>query len=243
MSPEIDNPPEPSLPLGSASHKKSYGFEDGQPLTPDLALAMVKDLDLPSEFIEQISRDNSVMKSRKVRLGLAAHPHVPRRIALRLIRELYTFDLMQFSLMIAVAGDLKRIADEILVARLASIPLGERISLARRSSSRVAAALLLDKELRVWQTALQNPRLSESAIVKALLRRSASSAFVHAICHHAKWSLRPEIRYALLKSEHLPLARALEFVRRIPPAELRDILHASRLPGNIKGYLREKLLP
>ena len=67
------------------------------------------------------------MKSRKVRLTLAAHPRAPRRIALRLIRELYNFDLMQFSLMPAVAADLKRLADELLVSRLASIALGERI--------------------------------------------------------------------------------------------------------------------
>ena len=64
------------------------------------------------------------MKSRKVRLALAAHPRTPRRIALRLIRELYTFDLMQFSLIPAVAADLKRVADELLVARLASITSG-----------------------------------------------------------------------------------------------------------------------
>ena len=117
-------------------------------LTADLALAAVKDRDLPSEVIEQISRNAAVMKSRKVRMALAAHPRAPRRIALRLIRELYTFDLMQFSLIPAVAADLKRVADEMLVARLASITLGERIALARRSSAMVAAALLLDKESR-----------------------------------------------------------------------------------------------
>ena len=145
-------------------------------LTADLALAVVKNRDLSSDVIEQISRNAAVMKSRKVRVALAAHPRAPRRIALRLIRELYTFDLMQFSLIPAVAADLKRVADEQLVARLASITLGERIALARRSSAMVVAALLLDREARVWQTALENPRLSESAIVKALLRPTATPA-------------------------------------------------------------------
>ncbi len=181
------------------------------------------------------------MKSRKVRLALAAHPRAPRRIALRLIRELYTFDLMQFSQMPAVAADLKRVADELLVSRLASITLGERISLARRSSALVAAALLLDKEPRVWQTALENPRLTESAVVKALLRPAATPAFVEALCQHAKWSVRPEIRVALLRNAHTPLARALEFARRFPPAQLRDILHASRLPEKIKAHLLKNL--
>jgi hypothetical protein len=210
-------------------------------LTADLALAILKDRDRATEVIEQISRNTAVMKSRKVRVALAAHPRAPRRVALRLIRELYTFDLMLFALFPAVAADLKRVADELLVARLASITLGERISLARRSSTMVVAALLLDKEARVWQTALENPRLSESALVKALLRPGATPAFVTAVCHHAKWSVRPEVRCALLRNESVPLARALEFARRIPPGQLRDILHASRLPEKSKNYLREQL--
>ncbi len=224
---------------GSAAAPLEASSTADDALTADLALAAIKDRGLSSDIIEQISRNAAVMKSRKVRVALAAHPRTPRRIALRLIRELYTFDLMQFALIPAVAADLKRVADELLVARLASITLGERIALARRSSAMVASALLLDKESRVWQTALENPRLSESGIVRALLRPTATHAFVKAVCHHAKWSLRPEIRMALLRNEYTPLARALEFARRLPPAQLRDILHASRLPEKIKSYLRK----
>jgi hypothetical protein len=210
-------------------------------LTEDLALALLKRGDLLAEDIEQIGKNAAVMQSRKVRLALAAHPRAPRRIALRLIRELYTFDLMKFALLPAVAADLRRTADELLVARVASITLGERISLARRSSTLVAAALLFDKEKRVWQTALENPRLTETAVVKALQRSNALPPFVEAICRHAKWSVRPEIRMALLRNEHTPLARALEFARRLAPAQLRDVLHASRLPEKIKAYLHQEL--
>jgi hypothetical protein len=209
-------------------------------LTEDIVLSLLKDYNLPAEQIEQIFRNAAAMKSRKVRLALAAHPRAPRRLVLRLIRELYTFDLMQFALIPNAAADLKRVADELLVSRLASVTLGERISLARRSSNLVAAALLLDKESRVWQTALENPRLTEAAVVKALQRPGASPPFVEAVCHHSKWSLRYEVRVALLRNRHTPLARALEFARRLPPAQLRDILHASRLPEKIKDYLRKE---
>jgi len=211
------------------------------PLTEDRALAQLKNRDLAGEEMEHIARNSAAMTSRKVRLALAAHPQAPRRLVLRLIRELYTFDLMQFALLPAVAADLKRVAEELLVARLASVSLGERISLARRCSGMVAAALLLDKESRVWQTALENPRLTEAAIVKALHRPGATSGFVEAVCHHAKWSLRHEIRLALLRNPHTPLARALEFARRLPPPVLRDVLHASRLPERVKVYLRKDL--
>jgi len=210
-------------------------------LTEDLILAQLKNRDLSAEEIEQISTNAAATKSRKVRLALTAHPQTPRPLALRLIRELYTFDLMQFALLPAAAADLKRIADDLLVSRLASVSLGQRVSLARRCSGSVAAALLLDKESRVWQTALENSRLAEAAIVKALQRPGATPGFVDAVCHHAKWSPRPEVRIALLRNPHTPLARALEFARRLPPPVLRDVLHASRLPEKIKGHLRKDL--
>ena len=205
-----------------------------------MALARLQDPDLSSEAIERISRDAGAMKSRKVRFAVASHRHTPRRIALRIIRELYTFELMQFALTPAAAADLKRVADELLLSRLASITLGERISLARRSSTLVAGALMLDKEPRVWQPALENARLTEAAVVKALQRTSATPAFVEAVSHHPKWSVRNEIQVALLRNAHTPAAKAIEFARRIPPRQLRDILHTSRLPEKIKSYLRKE---
>jgi hypothetical protein len=214
---------------------------DNSILTEDLALARLKSTELSAEDIEQLSKNGAAMKSRKVRLAVACHSRTPRRIVLRLIRELYTFDLMKFSLTSTAAADLKRIADDLLVARLASITLGERISLARRSSATVAAALLADKESSVWRTALENPRITEAALVKALQRPQATAAFVEAVCHHAKWSVRPEIRLALLRNAHTPLARAIDFARHLPPTQLRDVLLASKLPEKIKGYLRKEL--
>ena len=230
---------------GSRAETTSYEVENPEcrpSLTEDLALAQLADRDLSSDAVEQISRTSAAMKSRKVRLAVASHPRAPRRIALRLIRELYTFELMRFALVPTAAADLRRVADELLLSRLTSISLGERIALARRSSELVAGALLLDKENPVWQAALDNARLTESAVVKALQRGSATVALVGAVCHHAKWSLRPDIRVALLRNQHTPLAKALDFARRLPPAQLRDILHASRLPEKIKSYLRKDLL-
>jgi hypothetical protein len=147
---------------------------------------------------------------------------------------------MRFALLPAVAADIKHAADDLLVSRLASVTLGERISLARRASGIVAEALLLDKEARVWRTALENPRLAEAAIVKTLLRTNSNAAFVEAICHHTKWSVRPEIRMVLLRNDKTTLARALEFAGSVAPAQLRDILYNSRLPEKIKMCLRKE---
>jgi hypothetical protein len=211
----------------------------GTVASEDGALSRLKNRDLATEGIQEIAQNSGLMKSRKVRMAVASHPHTPRRLALRVIRELFTFELMQFALMPIAAADLRRIADELLLARLPSITLGERISLARRSSELVAGGLLLDKEVAVWRAALENPRLTEAAVVKALRRTIAAPAFVEAVSHHAKWSVRSEIRMALLSNAHTPLARAMEFAQRLRPAQLRDILHSSRLPEKIKHCLKQ----
>jgi hypothetical protein len=227
------------IPSSSPSPKLE---QPDEPLSGgDLALSQLKDRDLASSAIKAIAQNSELMKLRKVRLAVAAHPRTPRRIALKLIRELYTFDLMQFALMPFAPADLRRVAEELLVGRLPSITLGERISLARRSSETVAAALLADREARVWQTALQNSRLTETGVLKALRRTAATAAFIEAVCHHPKWSGRAEIRVALLRCSHTPLARAIEFAREILVQDLCDILDASRLPERTKVYLRKDM--
>jgi hypothetical protein len=210
-------------------------------LTEDEILALLERRDLLPETIEDVSRNTAARKSRKACVALAAHPHAPRQLALRLIRQFYTFDLMRFSLHPTVAADLKRVAEQHLIARLTSVTLGERLTLARRGSQAVAAALLLDKESPLSRTALENPRLTEGAVIKALMRPNSPAAFVELVCHHPKWSVRREIRLALLRSPYTPFARALEFASTLPPPLLRDILHTSRLPEKIKVYLRNNL--
>lgn len=209
-------------------------------LTEDLALSLLKRADLPPEVLEQLSKNGSVLKLRKVKVALASHPHAPRHVSVPLARQFYTFDLMKVALSPTVPADVKVAADDTLIARLKTVTLGERLSLARLASGRIAGALLLDAEARIMQTALENARLTETFVIQAVLRPEASPALAQAVSQHAKWSFRREIRIALLRTQHLSLARALEFSRGIPPPLLREVLHSSRLPARVKEQvLRE----
>ena len=182
-----------------------------------------------------------MVKSRKAKLAIVAHAKTPRYVSLALIRQLFTFDLMKVALLPIVPGDVKRAAEEALINRLETISSGEKLSLARRASGRVAGQLLLDPDPRVIHTALQNSRLTEAPIVRALMREDASTSFVQAVCHDAKWSLRHEIRIALLRNEKTPMARALEFARALPVRVVRETLQRSRLPVSIKSYVLKDL--
>jgi hypothetical protein len=206
-------------------------------LTEDAALSLLKRADLAPEVLEQISKIGELLKYRKVKLALVEHPKTPRHVSLPLIRQLYTFDLMQVALTPVVPADVKHAADETLCNRLDTIGSGERLSLAHRGSGRIAEALLSDAESRVMQAALHNGRLTESSIVRVLTRANTTAAFVDAVAHHSSWSLRREIRVALLRNEKTAMARAVDFARSLPSGILREILQTSRLPGNVKEYL------
>jgi hypothetical protein len=198
-------------------------------LTEDLALVLLKQSELPGHVLDRLSKNGSVTHSRKVKLALVEHPRTPRHISVPLARHLFTFDLMHVALTPVVPADIKIAAEESLINRLERLSPGERLSLARRASGRVAAALLRDPEPQVIHAALANSRLTESAVIKTLMRRDAPEPFVTAVCHHSKWSPRREVRIALLRNGKIPPDRALEFSRSLPPALVREILHGSQL--------------
>ena len=209
-------------------------------LTEDQALSLLKHAELPAEALEQLARNAAILQLRKVKVALVCHPHTPRHISIPLARQFYTFDLMKVALAPTVPADVKVAADELLITRLKTIAVGERLSLARRASGRVAGALLLDTEARVMQTALENSRLTEALVIQAVLRPQATTPLIQAVSHHTKWSSRREVRISLLRTEHLSLARALEFARGIPPNLVHEALQASKLPARIKEQvLRE----
>jgi hypothetical protein len=57
------------------------------------------------------------------------------------------------------------------------------------------------------------------------------------VSRHEKWCNRPDVQLALLRTEHLSLARALAFTRDMSAEQLTEILPTSRLPEEIKNQL------
>ena len=210
-------------------------------MTEELALAFLTRRDLPELALDRLSRNGRVMKHRKVLTALVRHPRTPRHVSLPLARRLYTFELMQLALTPALAADLKMVIEEAIISRLESVTSGERLSLARRASTRVTAALLLDPETRVVEAALLSPYLTEAWIVRALMREEAPPHLAQMVARHPKWSLRREVRLALLRNPHTPLARAIAIADSLSPREVREALDLSRLPQNVRAYL-EKLV-
>ncbi|MBV9180199.1 MAG: hypothetical protein JO356_02720, partial [Acidobacteria bacterium] len=118
-------------------------------LSEDQVLGLLHQSGLNAALLASIARTPMAAKSRKVSIALLRHQRLPRHLSIALLRRLFTFDLVKVALSPVIAPDLKRIAEEQILLRLESLPLGERISLARRSPPRVLEGLLADGDGRV----------------------------------------------------------------------------------------------
>lgn len=206
-------------------------------LTEDLALALLNRRELPREALEVLSKNGQVAKQRKVRLALVTHPRTPRHISVPTIRHIYTFELMQVALLPVVPPDVKRAAEEVLIGRLAMVASGERLTLAKQGSGRIAAALLTDKEERIMQAALTNPQMTEMWIVRALKAETGTELLAPAVSRHQKWSFRNDVKAALLGNKYTPAARMIQLASELPVNLIKDVLRNGRLSPQAKNSL------
>jgi len=125
-------------------------------MNEDLALLFLTRRDLPPAALEALAKNGHAMKHRRVLAAIVAHVKTPRHVSLPIARHLYTFELLQIALTPAVPADVKMAVEDAITMRLESISAGERLALAKRGSTRVAAALLFEREPAVMQAALVN---------------------------------------------------------------------------------------
>ena len=207
---------------------------------PQLCLLLERK-DLPGEILEEVGKRKPLLKSYRVKKALCFHPRGPRLATLRLIRDLYLMDLVQLALSPAVPAELKRNAEEQLLARLSQIPLGQKITLARRGPARVAGALLTEGHPQIVSVVLDNPYLTEAQILKTLSREKLPAPVVPAIIHHRKWSISYNIRIALVRQPSAPLATILSYLPQLIVSDLRELAAPGIVPETLRRYIQAEV--
>jgi len=197
--------------------------------------------DLPGEVLEEVARRKSLLKSYRVKRSMAFHPRTPRLVSLRLLRDLYLMDVVQVAILPGVSAELKRNAEEQLLARLPQLPLGQKITLARRGPARVAGALLAEGHAQVISIVLDNPYMTEAQILRALSRERLPISVIPAIVQHRKWSISYNVRLALVRHPATPLASILSYLPELTVSDLRELAAPGIVPENLRKYLQAEV--
>jgi len=196
---------------------------------------------LPEEILEEVARRKPLLKSYRVKRSLAFHPRTPRLVSLRLLRDLYLMDLVRVAILPGVSAELKRNAEEQLLARLPQLPLGQKITLARRGPARVAGALLAEGHAQVISIVLDNPYMTEAQILRALSREKLPISVIPAIVQHRKWSIAYNVRLALVRHPSTPLASILSYLPELTVSDLRELAAPGIVPESLRKYLQAEV--
>jgi hypothetical protein len=193
--------------------------------------------DLPTEVLEEVSCRKALLKNYRIKRALAFHPHTPRLASLRLVRDLYPMDLAQLTLLPGTPAELKRLAEDQLVARIAQLPLGQKLALARRGPARVAGALLAEGHPQVLSVVLDNAHLTEAQILKVLSREKLHADVVYSVIHHRKWSFTYNVRLALVRHPASTLSSILAYLPELTVSDLRELAAPGIVSENLRKYL------
>lgn len=200
-------------------------------------LRLLQRKDLAQEVLRELAQHKSVRRSYAVQLALVRHPRTPRLISVPLMKFLYVFDLLRVAQTPAVPTHVKILAEEVILKKLTGMARGERVSLARRGTGRIASSLIFTTDGMVISAALDNPFLTEGHLLKVLARQDLPDAVVAQLSQHPRWSQRYHLRLALIRNPLTPLARALEFLPEMAVPDLRDICLDQRMLPQVRKYI------
>ena len=196
---------------------------------------------LPSEILEEVARRKPLLKNYRVKRALAFHPRTPRLVTLRLLRDLYLMDLVQLTLLPGIPTELKLNAEDQVIARLPQLPLGQKITLARRGTARLAGALLAEGHAQIVTIVLDNAYLTEAQVLKILSREKLPPVVVNTIAHHRKWSMTYNVRLALVRHPLSPLATVLAFLPELTVSDLRELAAPGIVAESLRKYLQAEV--
>lgn len=212
-----------------------------QSLNEDHLLALLKRRDLTEELLKAIYQLETCKSSHRLKVALVKNPGTPGPVALALLPHLRLFELVDLCLVPGVTPDQKFAAERAILQRLPTTELGNKMTLARRATATVVGEILKSGEPRLVEICLGSPRLREVAILQFINGASSSAETISIIARHPKWTLRPNLRLAILKNRRTPPVWFTLFLPQLRTPDVRNLLAARQLSPPQKKLVQDEL--
>ncbi len=173
--------------------------------------------------IEELVCNRRLMTRYEVRSAVARHRRTPQTVALRFISGLFWRDLLDIAADMRIAPAVRRVAEKYLIRRLERLTIGERIAVARRATPTVIEELRGVRHPLVFKALLDNPRLTEEALLPAVIEREATPKILDLVAKNPRWGSRYAVRQALCRNPQTPFQAIFEILPRLRRRHLREI--------------------
>jgi hypothetical protein len=204
-------------------------------------LALLKRRDLSEDFLKAVYRLKQVGESHPLKVALASHPATPGQLLLAILPHLYLFEIVAISIHACATPDQRLAAERAIIQRLPTIPLGNKLTLARRGTSVVVEALLKEGDPRFVEACLGNPNLKEAAVFQFLNGATATAESISAVARHPRFANRPNVQQAILKNPKTPTVWFNLYLPRLGRNDLKSLLLSRRLAPSQKQLVTDEL--
>ena len=193
-------------------------------------LMALRKRNLASSAIEAVARHPRWRGRHVIRAAIVNHRLTPRTLALRLIPHLFWRELLKTTANFRLPMPVRIAAERRLRERLPELEDGEKISLARSAPIGVFSDLILERNHRIIQALLTNPRLRELDVLALAKDADAPAHVLRVVATSERWIHRPPITLAVVTNPHTPVHESLSLIRRLPRRKLHELVEADLLP-------------
>lgn len=205
-------------------------------------LALLKQRGLAGTLFEIMQRYlENCGGSYQLTKALARHPDTPSHIGLALLPQLHLFDLAELSRCPQATPDQRMAAERLIIQRLPTQPLGNKVSLARQGSAAIAEALLKEGQPQVVAICLDNPRLKEGALHQFISSGAANAETISQVARHPSWQHRPNLQLAILKHPRTPLIWYTLWLPRLKRSAVKELALSPRLTPQQRACIKQHL--
>lgn len=192
-------------------------------------LALLKRRDLPEDLLKAIYQLPVCEESHRLQVALAHNPGTPAPLIQSLMPRLFLFELLNICLLTGPSPDQKFAAERIIIQRLPTLPLGQKLTLARRGTPSLVGELLKEGDPKIMEACLDSPRLREMSVVQFLNGGRATAETISAIARHERWKNRINVKLSLLKNPLTPQIWFTTLLPTLPTSEIANLMLSRRI--------------
>ena len=202
-------------------------------LAPRHLVPLQRNPHFPREGVERVARERVWLQFQEVRRVFVRRADAPRAVAVTQVAYLFWRDLTSVAADPAVQPVVRRAAERRLIAVLDDMALGEKLPLSRIAPREIVRELRKTDDPRVLAQLLLNPRLVEEDVVFMARGERTAQPVLLLLARTPRWTVRHEVRLALLRNQSLPLAAALPLITPLSATEARDLMRRKNLPMSL----------
>jgi hypothetical protein len=196
---------------------------------------------VPARFLEHLGTTPPWSERPRVLARVVLHPRAPRTLSLRLVSALFWRDLADVAATPYVPAAVRVRAEASLKDLLTDMRLGDRVTLAKVATPGLLPLLLMDKDRKVTEAALINPRLREDDLITAMKQPEVPLALLDAVASSPRWSDVYGARLALVLQPRTPLAVALLQISSLVKRDLVRVTETAGLRPLVKAAAKAVL--